>query len=215
MNRSRASRARWRGRRRAGLASLLLLTLAFGLGCTWVKRLAYEGFRRDSWQQPARVVESLGLSAGDRVADLGAGGGYFSFRLAEAVGGAGRLYAADVDPGMNDYVAGEAARRALAQVSTVLAALDDPRLPEPVDLLFTCNTFHHLDDRVAYFRKVREKYLKPGGRVAIVDYLPEVTDHSTDKEAILSDMQSAGFTLEVAHDWLERQSFLVFRAPVG
>jgi cyclopropane fatty-acyl-phospholipid synthase-like methyltransferase len=201
----------WSRDARKPLAILLLLAVTSGLGCTWIKRCAYQGFGRDTWQQPERVVETLAISPGDRVADLGAGGGYFSFLLAEAVGGAGRLFAVDVDPGMNDYVAKQARRRELPQITTVLAAADDPRLPEPVDLLFTSNTFHHLDDRVSYFRKVRENYLRPGARVAIIDYLPEVTDHATEPELILQEMEAAGFALEIIYAWLERQSFLVFR----
>jgi len=150
-----------------------LLTLAILLswvaGCTTVKRLMYEGWRRDSWQQPERVVRELALKPGDRVADLGAGGGYFTFRLADAVGPAGRVYAVDVDEGMIDYVNGEAAKRGYGNVEGVLGAYDDPRLPDDgVDLIFTCDTYHHLEDRSEYFKRAA-RYLRPDGRIAVLD----------------------------------------------
>lgn len=189
----------------AGLVALLLLA-----GCGAVKRCAYEGFRRDRWQQPERVVADLALAPGAKVADLGAGGGYFTFRLARAVGPEGRVYAVDVDEGMNEHVAEEAVEEGLANVATVLAAADDPKLPEPVDLLFTSNTYHHLEEREAYFRGVRERYLAPGGRVAIVEFRPEKTSHATSRETIEAEMTAAGYTLVKAHDYLERQHFLVF-----
>jgi predicted methyltransferase len=179
-------------------------------GCTLAKRLAYEQFGRDEWQQPDRVVADLGLAQGAQVADLGSGGGYFTFRLARAVGPSGRVYATDVDEGLNDYVAEESAEQGLTNVTTVLAAPGDPRLPEPVDLVFTCNTYHHLENRAPYFRALRETQLAPGGRVAIVEYKPEVTRHSTARETIEQEMTAAGFRLVKSFDYLERQHFLVF-----
>lgn len=195
----------------AGWAALLALAL-LAAGCGAAKRLAYEGFGRDEWQQPERVVADLGLAPGARVADLGSGGGYFTFRLAGAVGPAGRVYAVDVDAGMTEHVAGEAAERGLANVATVLAATDDPKLPERVDLVFNCNTYHHLESRVAYFQTVRERYLAPGGRVAIVEFKPEKFSHSTARETIDEEMSAAGFRLVKDFDYLERQHFLVYAA---
>jgi cyclopropane fatty-acyl-phospholipid synthase-like methyltransferase len=191
--------------------ALLALGLALPLGgCTTAKRFMYEGFGRDAWQQPDRVVADLALAPGAKVADLGSGGGYFTFRLARAVGNSGRVYAVDVDAGMNEHVAEEAAEQGLANVTSVLAAADDPRLPERVDLVFTCNTYHHLSERVAYFTRVRERYLMPGARIAVVDFRPEVTNHSTPRETIEQELTAAGFRLEKSFDDLERQHFLVF-----
>jgi len=197
------------------LGAALALLLALGFGCTAAKRWAYEGFGRDAWQQPDRVVADLALAPGAKVADLGSGGGYFSFRLARAVGPSGRVYAVDVDAGMTEHVAEEAAELGLANLTSVLAAPDDPRLPERVDLVFTSNTYHHLSDRAAYFARVRERSLVPGGRVAIVEFRPDVTGHSTARETIEQEMTAAGFRLEKAFDYLERQHFLVFRADSG
>ena len=189
-------------------ASAALLALALlAAGCGAAKRLAYEGFGRDEWQQPERVVADLGLAPGAKVADLGSGGGYFTFRLARAVGPTGRVYAVDVDAGMNEHVVGEAADQGLANVATVLAATDDPKLPERVDLVFTCNTYHHLSDRVAYFRRVRD-LLRPGGRVAVIDF--DDGHHATPRSTIEQELAAAGFRLVAAPEFLDRQSFLIF-----
>jgi predicted methyltransferase len=177
-----------------------------------VKRLAYEGFARDRWQQPERVIEALAIAPGARVADLGSGGGYFTWHLARAVGAAGRVYAVDVDAELNDYVAQRAAREGLQQISTVLADLDDAKLPERVDLVFTCDTYHHLEDRVAYFSGLRERYLAPGGRLAVLDYRPGKFVHATDPAVIERELAEAGFRKLAQHDFIERQSFLVFAA---
>ena len=170
-------------RRTRVLGAVALLLVAAGIlvatNLPELKRAMYEPGDRDGWQQPERVILSLGLSGGERIADLGSGGGYFSFRFARAVGPKGVVYAVDVDAGMNDLVLADALEQGLMNVVTVLAADDDPRLPEPVDWLFTSNTYHHLDDRPAYYTRVRESYLRPGGRVAILDFSPDVTEHST------------------------------------
>jgi ubiquinone/menaquinone biosynthesis C-methylase UbiE len=191
-------------RRAAALGAVLLLLAG---GCTWAKRVAYEGFGRDRWQRPEEVVAALGIAPGERVADLGAGGGYFTFRLADAVGPGGRVYAVDVDPGMVDYLRKRAAREDRPEVVAVRADPDDTRLPEPVDLVFTCNTYHHLEDREAYFRRLRER-IRPGGRLAVIDFAEG--RHATPREVIQKELVAAGYRLQAAPDFLERQSFLVF-----
>lgn len=194
------------------LGFLCAAAVLFASGCGALKRCAYEGIGRDGWQQPERVIADLSLAPGARVADLGAGGGYFTFRLVRAVGPEGHVYAVDIDEEMNAYVTKQAAKQGLTNVSTVLAAQGDPNLPEPVDLLFTSNTYHHLANRSAYFRGVRERELAPGGRVAIVEYRPDVTSHSTPRETIEAELAAAGFRLVKSFDYLERQYFLVFAA---
>ncbi len=199
--------------RRAVVA--LVLLVPFGAGCTAWKRLAYEGFGRDAWQQPERVVNELGLKPGDEVADLGAGSGYFAFRLADAVGPSGRVYAVDIDKGMLEYLTAQASERGYRNVDMVLAVPDDPRLPEAgIDLIFVCDTYHHLDDRVAYFRHAA-RYLRPGGRVAIVDFndrsgFPWLSGHWSPADQIRSEMEAAGYRLERQPDFIDRQSFLIF-----
>jgi ubiquinone/menaquinone biosynthesis C-methylase UbiE len=199
---------------------LAALALAFAVsGCTWFKRHAYEGFGgRDDWQQSARVLETLGLSPGQRVADLGSGGGYFTFLLADAVGPTGRVYAVDVDTGMLSYIDDRIASGGTENVETVQADFDDPKIPgEGVDLIFTSNTYHHLEDRIAYFERAA-RYLRAGGRIAIIELKEQegfmswlIGGHFTEPAEIRREMSEAGYDLVVSPDFLARQSFQVFR----
>jgi len=187
-------------------------------GCTAeMKARAYAGDDRDSWQQPERVISELQLSAGQTVADIGSGGGYFTFRLADAVGETGRVYAVDVDADMNERLERLAVERGAANVITVLADYDDPKIPEPVDLVFTSNTYHHIQDRVAYFRRAA-RYLKPGGRLAVLEFkkhgfLQRFLGHSTDDDVIVTELEQAGYQLHAQLEFLEKQSFLIFDRP--
>jgi ubiquinone/menaquinone biosynthesis C-methylase UbiE len=198
---------------RRQLALVALAAALLASGCTELKRWAYAGRDRDSWQQPDRVLSTLEIAPGDRVADLGAGGGYFTFRLAQAVGEGGRVFAVDVDEGMNDALREDIAERGATNIEVVQAAYDDPRLAlGSVDLVFTSNTYHHIQDRVAYFERVAPA-LSQGGRVAIIDFKPEgffQKRHATSSETIRAEMASAGYALVDELDFLERQSFLVF-----
>jgi ubiquinone/menaquinone biosynthesis C-methylase UbiE len=200
--------------RRIGIA--LALALVACAGCSDWKRRAYERGGRDEWQQAERVVASLEIEPGDRVADLGAGGGYFSFRLADAVGPTGVVYAVDVDPGMIDYLGRRARDEGRANVEVILGEYHDPLLPDgSIDLLFTSNTYHHIEDRVGYFANVRAD-LAPGGRVAIVElndrsWFPRWFGHHTPLEAIVQEMTEAGYQLDHSYDFLKRQHFATFQ----
>ena len=194
---------------------LTIVAISF-LGCSSWKRFAYEGFDRDSWQQPELVIASLELEKGDRVADVGAGGGYFTFRLADAVGPEGRVYAIDVDPDMTTYLTERAAEEGYENVEVILAETDDPGLPDgEIDVLFTSNTYHHLEDREAYFA-ARLRDLKLGGHVAILEmngvgWFARTFGHMTEKEDIVEEMRRAGYRLERDLDFVDRQHFLIFR----
>jgi cyclopropane fatty-acyl-phospholipid synthase-like methyltransferase len=172
---------------------------------------------RDAWQMPERVIAALGLKPGQAVADIGAGTGYFSVRLARAPG-APEVYAADIEPAMVKYVKDRAAKEGLKNVVAVLAAADTPNLPEPVDVALIVDTYHHIGGREAYFRKLA-KSLKPGGRVAIVDFKPDSPEGPPKEfrfsaEQLKSEMAQAGYKLAAQYDFLPRQSFLIFQ-PAG
>jgi len=203
-------------RKRLQIATAVIA--AFCAGCTQLKRFAYEGWGRDKWQKPDEVIRSLQLQPGNRVADLGSGGGYFTFRLAKAVGPSGHVYAVDVDEGLNAYIAGRARDEGFNNVDVILAKYDDPLLPAAgVDLVFTSDTYHHLENRVAYFRNAR-KYLRPGGRVAIIEFagkgwFDSWFGHWTPSETIRTEMEAAGYRLQQEFTFLPRQFFLVFATP--
>jgi ubiquinone/menaquinone biosynthesis C-methylase UbiE len=197
----------------------VILTLLLGVvllaGCTKLKQCAYEGVGRDDWQKPDEVLRSLAVKSGDHVADLGSGGGYFTFRLAKAVGPTGKVYAVDVDKGLNDALAQRARQEGFTHVEVILAKIDDPLLPQSgVDLIFTSNTYHHLKDRARYFSNAK-RYLRPNGRVAIVEFngkgwIESMPGHHTEKEVIVGEMKQAGYTLQKEFDFLPRQHFLIF-----
>ncbi|MBM2805755.1 MAG: SAM-dependent methlyltransferase [Deltaproteobacteria bacterium] len=173
---------------------LFLLVISLVAGCAQLKQCAYRGINRDQWQQPEKVIAALQIRPGDRVADLGSGGGYFTFKLAASVGPTGKVYAVDVDREMVDLIEKQAQRDGVKNVETILAKADDPLLPKDgVDLIFTSNTYHHFDDRIAYFTSLR-KYLTPRS------------------EFIKREMEQAGYTLRQEFDFLDRQSFIVFTA---
>ena len=198
------------GTRAAVSIAVALVTV----GCVGLKQCAYVGWGRDGWQQPERVVEALSIAPGARVADLGSGTGYFTFRLADATGEQGRVYAVDLDEQLVEYLAERAREEGYPQVEAVQAEPDDPKLPDgAVDLVFTCNTYHHIGDRDDYFRRLKSS-LRPGGRVAIVELRPawytRFFPHATSSELIEREMSGAGYQLVESHDWLSRQHFLVF-----
>jgi len=198
-------------------AAALLLAAGLVGGCGSCKRLAYEGFYRDEWQQPERVIAALGMHPGDRVADLGSGSGYFTVRLARAVGPDGRIYAVDVDEEMNAYLRQRVAKAGVANVDVILGRFQDPLLPDGgVDLVLMVDTYHHLEDRPAYFRNLRRD-LAPGGRVALIDYdgrkvwYMRLMGHTTPREVLLREMVEAGYEVAEEFDFIDRQSFVIFR----
>ena len=202
--------------RRLVFSSLILIVVSLVSGCTAFKQCAYEGSSRDGWQQTDVVIASLGLAPGARVADIGAGSGYFTRPLARAVAPGGKVYAVDVDADMNERLRGQLADEGIENVEIVLGDYDDPKLPDGgVDLVFTSNAFHHIEDRPAYFRNLKQD-LAPGGRVAIVDYdgrkgtFVRWVGHYTEKDVLLEEMRQAGYQVEKDHDYLDRQSFVVF-----
>ena len=101
-----------------------------------------------------------------------------------------------------------------ALVARVLADFADPKIPEPVDLIFTSNTYHHIEERVAYFQRAA-RYLKPTGRLAVLEYkkhgfFQRFLGHATEDDTIVSELEQAGYTLLKKHEFIEQQSFLVF-----
>lgn len=132
----------------------------------WAK--AFDDPARDAWQKPDEVIKGLALPENAVVADIGAGTGYFAVRLARVLP-KGKVLGVDVEPDMVRYLRERAQREGLSNVVSLLSPTDDPRLPEPVDVALVVNTVHHIEQRAAYFAKVKAS-LKPGGRVVIVDF---------------------------------------------
>lgn len=174
---------------------------------------------RDQDQKPAQVVDALGLKPGMHVADLGAGSGYFTRRFVEAVGETGKVYVIDIEPESLKYVEESLIRmHRRFEAEFILARPDNPKIPvESVDLIFVCDTYHHLQDRTDYFRNVNPS-LKPGGRIALIDFYHDERSgelgfpkrHLVPREKVIEEMTAAGYRLSKEHRFLPKQYFLEF-----
>lgn len=174
---------------------------------------------RDQEQKPAQVVDALGLNPGMRVADLGAGSGYFTRRFVEAVTETGKVYVIDVEPEALKYVEDSLIHTHRPfEAEFILARPDNPKIPvESVDMIFVCNTYHHLEDRTVYFRNTRSS-LKPGGRIVIIDYYHDDRSgelgfpkrHLIARDKVVEEMTGAGYRLAKEHTFLPKQYFLEF-----
>ena len=170
--------------------------------------------KRDEWQKPHEVIRALALKPDAVIADIGSGTGYFAVRFAN-MAPKGRVYGVDIEPDMVKYLAGRAKREKRDNIVAIVGAPDDPRLPEEVDLILMVDVFHHVEDRAGYFRKLRAS-LKPGGRVAIIDFRidspegpPKAARIAADR--VIAELEGAGYTLAREHRFLPNQYFLVFR----
>lgn len=181
----------------------------------WVK--VFDDPERDGWQKPAEVVKALGLAPGMTVADVGAGTGYFSRYLAEAVGAGGTVFAVEVEPNLVTHLRERSEKEGTGNVVPVLGSADNPRLPAGgVDLILIVDTLHHIDDRPAYLRRV-QRALKPGGRIAVVDFKKEESpvgpppEHRLARDQVLQEFELAGYRLVEEKALLQYQYFLLFR----
>jgi SAM-dependent methyltransferase len=168
---------------------------------------------RDAWQKPHQVIQALALKPGTVVADLGAGTGYFSVRLARMLP-KGKVYAVDLEPDMVKYLGERAKREGLKNVTPVAAAPDDARLPGKVDLVLLVDVYHHIDDRERYFRKLAGS-LAPGGRLAVIDFRLDSRrgppkSSRIDPGRVKAELAKAGYALSAEHAFLPDQYFLEF-----
>lgn len=182
----------------------------------WLERL--ESPERAVWQKPNEVVDALGLKAGDKVADIGAGSGYFSTRFARAVGGTGKVFAVDIDHGLVRHLRDRASNEKLRNMEAVPATPDDPKLTAgSVDVVFICNVLHHVENRPAYYEKLAAA-LRPGGRLAVVDFYKRElpvgpgVEMKIAREEMVRELSDAGFRLGPEFEFLPHQYFLVFEA---
>ena len=198
------------------LIAALVLTAGL-VGCSGITQLDFTTLGRGSWQRPEDVVRALEIEAGAQVADLGAGEGYFLPFLRDAVGAEGTVYAVELDPEKLNLLR----ERFPAQdnVAVVAGDSDDPQLPDgAIDLVLLVNTYHHIEDRKAYFNRLRRD-LSPGAKVAIIDpdadlrgllslFLEE--GHTSHAAEVRREMVAAGYRNSESFDLLPVQLFEVF-----
>jgi predicted methyltransferase len=176
-----------------------------------------EGPDRDAWQRPDQIMDFLEIAEGSVVADLGAGGGWFTVRLANRVGPNGRVYAQDIQPEMIGAIDRRVQREGLKNVATVLGTAVNPNLTRPVDVVLIVETYYEMDDPRTLLRNVRNA-LKPGGRVGIVEFKKDgfgpgpALNERVDPETIIRDAEAAGLRLDARGDFLRYQYLLKFVA---
>lgn len=172
---------------------------------------------RDSQEQPDRVVAELRIPAGATVVDLGAGVGYFTWRLAKQVGPAGKVIAVDIQEGMLDLLRQNLAARDITNTEIVLGSPDNPHLPAgAVDLALLVDVYHELAEPEKTMEHVRRS-LKPGGRVVLIEYKKEDPNipisplHKMTVAEVRSELEPVGFRLAERLDFLPTQHILIFK----
>jgi ubiquinone/menaquinone biosynthesis C-methylase UbiE len=135
---------------------------------------------RDAWQRSVRVADSLGIREGSAVADVGAGGGYFTFRLAALVGAKGKVYAQDLDASELARIRERSAQEKLTQIQTIQGSDEDPKLPQlSIDAALIVDAFHEFTHPEAMVAGIF-RALKPGGRLGVMDRTAQLGLRSSD-----------------------------------
>jgi predicted methyltransferase len=173
---------------------------------------------RDAEEQPDRVVRELGIAPGSTVADLGAGVGYFTWRLARAVGPEGKVVAVDVQPGMLDRLSLNLEERDIHNVEIVLGTDEDPRLPAgSLDLVLLVDVYHELQKPEETMEHVRQA-LAPGGRVVVIEYrkedptIPIQPLHKMTVREVRDEFEPMGFEFDELKSFLPTQHIIIFKA---
>jgi SAM-dependent methyltransferase len=194
------------GRRFAGVMSYE--------GADWLDR-----GERDSEEEPDKAIDALGVTPGATVADVGAGSGYMTVRLARKVGPKGRVYANDLQPEMLRLLEQRLARERLDNVTLVQGTIEDPKLPRStIDLILMVDVYHEFSEPQKMLRKMREA-LKPGGRLVLLEYrkedptVPIRFEHKMSVAEARLELEAEGFRFDRVDDRLPRQHILIFLNP--
>lgn len=170
---------------------------------------------REDWNKPDLIMDSVGIADGAVVADLGAGGGWFTIRLARRVGPNGVVYAQDIQPQMIEAINRRMQHEGVNNVRTVMGTSTDPRLPAGIDAVLIVDAYHEMEDPVTLLKNV-ERSLKPQGRVGVVDFLPggggpgPSAEDRVKPDAVIEAAETAGLTLQKREGVPPFQFLLVF-----
>jgi ubiquinone/menaquinone biosynthesis C-methylase UbiE len=208
------------------LACLLIVTVVVGLSQTAAAQLASKSAEEwiktlDSSNRVERLkidetIAQLKIKPGDVIADIGAGSGLYSLPLAKAASPGGRVYAVDIEQGLLDHIAARAKELQLTNLQMVLGKFTDPSLPSTnMDLAFINDVLHHIEDRAGYLKNLA-RYMKPSGRVVIIDFYPELGPHKNDpalqitKDQAVSWMAAIGFKPVAQFSLFKDKWFVVY-----
>src|SRR5215831_11655840 len=181
-------------------------------GADWLVRP-----ERETEEHPDVALDAIGIAKGSTVADIGAGAGYMTWRLAERVGPSGKVYANDIQPEMLELLRKNMDQRKLVNVTTVLGAIDDPKLPrDAIDLVLLVDVYHEFSAPQAMLRRIRES-LRKDGRLVLLEYrgedpqVPIRPEHKMTVAQVRAEVEPEGFRFDRVSEELPRQHILVFR----
>jgi SAM-dependent methyltransferase len=159
------------------------------------------------------VMDTLGITLGKSVADIGAGSGFFTVLAARRVGDKGIVYAVDINPEAIQYIDARLKKEHLHNVKTVLSKADDPLLPAPVDAVLLLKTYHEIAEPIVLFRNLRHSLAKDA-KVGVIDRNGNGTDHGVGRDVVVREMQEAGYKLVQQGDFVKdgMDYFLTFAA---
>jgi tRNA A58 N-methylase Trm61 len=179
-------------------------------GADWLVRP-----EREAEEQPEKALDALNLKPGMVVADIGAGVGYMSLRMARRVGPSGKVYANDLQPAMLDRLRQNAAKAGIANIVTVVGDVSDPKLPaNTMDLVLLVDVYHEFSAPQVMLRKIRET-LKPDGRLVLLEYraedpnVPIIAEHKMTVAQVKTELEAEGFVLQPVVETLPRQHILI------
>src|SRR5215218_8964590 len=181
-------------------------------GAGWLERP-----ERENEEAPSKALDALALKPGMVVADIGAGSGYYSSRIARRVGPTGRVYATDIQAGMIELLNRRIKTEGLSNVTTVLGGMDDPKLPpNSIDLAIMVDVYHELQQPQIFLQRLKETF-KPGGRLVLLEFrkedpkVPILEVHKMSVAEVKQEMEAEGFALDRVIDVLPWQHILVMR----
>jgi ubiquinone/menaquinone biosynthesis C-methylase UbiE len=181
-------------------------------GAPWLVRP-----EREAEEAPDEALDAIGIAKGATVADIGAGVGYFTWRLATRTGPTGKVYAVDIQPGMLEQLRRNMADRKLANYEAVLGAVDDPHLPVGrIDMALLVDVYHEFSQPRKMLERIRAS-LKPDGRMVLLEYrkedpkIPILEAHKMSVAEVKAEIEPEGFRLEKTLENLPRQHILIFR----
>ncbi len=172
---------------------------------------------RDKWQKPYQIIKALGLSEGDAIADIGAGGGYFTEKFSHKVKEKGHVYSTDVQKVMIKILNQRVKKKKLRNVTVIHGRFSNPMLPKnSCDIVFFSSVYKEIENRIGFLKKVK-KSLKKEGRIAIIGYRKWSTSSGPYREdrlktdLIIKELRAVGFQLSKSFDFIPDQYFLLFR----
>jgi len=192
--------------------------IIFSILCLWIVTLftaQLQAESRDTWQQPEKIMDAVGVKPGMIIGELGAGEGYFTFRLSRRVGPKGKIYANDIVKKCLDTIRKRCQRENITNIETILGQIEDPLLPQgKMDMVIMVYAFHHFEKPVVLLKNLQSS-LKPGAAMVIVERDPERfpgynPGHFSTREEVLKQVKQAGFELSRIETFLPRDNIYIF-----